>query len=180
MGGRDFHLLGVALVICLLMLGACSSGGADDSRRFQNEEAEQTPQLPGAQATQFARQFGSPEASPEPTITPHAGISELVLASSVNNDGSPGNTIQSVPAGSSQTLYAAARITNIQPGQYVAALLRTEDGGVIATSEQSPGASSSPQWVNFPFQLGGLGRGSYSVAIVIGDDLLESIAFDVR
>lgn len=135
-------------------------------------------QLPGAQATELASQFKASPTAPQPTLTPHAVVSELALASSVSGDGSPGNTLRSVPANSSQTIYAVVRISNIQGGQVVSALFRTEDGGVIAAVDQTPGASPGPQWVSFPVQLGGaLPRGTYSVAIFIGDDLLQSLAF---
>ena len=105
-------------------------------------------------------------------------VSDLALASSVNGDGSPGNTLRSVPANSSQTIYAVARISNIQPGQVVSAVWRTEDGTIITSVDQTPGASASPQWVSFPVQFGGsLPRGTYSVAIFAGNDLLQSLAF---
>jgi hypothetical protein len=163
----------------VVLLAGCATGSVDDSRRFQAIDAEQTPQMPGAQATQFARTFGTPEASPEPTITPHAVISDLVLASSVSGSGSPGNTISAVQAGS-QTVYAVARIAHIQPGQAVAALWRAEDGTVLTSVEQTPPPSSSPQWVSFAFQPAGMARGTYSIAIFVENDLLESIAFQVQ
>ena len=166
------------LLVLLASLVACSTGTADDSRRFQSMEASQTPQLPGAQATHFAQTFGTPDASPLPSITPHASISELSLASSLSSDGSPGNTIQSVSGG--QTVYAAASIANIQPGQVVSALFRDEDNNVISSLDQSPPPSSNPQWVSFQFQFGGTPRGTYSIAIVIGPDLLESVSFEIR
>lgn len=162
------------------LLAACSSGNADDSRRFQAQDAQETPQLPGAQQTHFAQTFGTPDASPIPSITPHAGISDLVLASSVSPDGSPGNVIQSVSSSSNQTVYAVARIANIQPGQIVSAVWRDVDNNPISWVDQSPAPSPSSQWVNFAFQFGGAQRGTYSVAIVIGDDLLESISFEIR
>lgn len=171
----------LALVALLLVVAGCSTGTANDSRRFQAQEAERTPQLPGAQATHFAETFGTPESSPLPSITPRAAISELVLATSVSGNGSPGNSIQDVPANTNQTIYAVARIANIQPGQVVSALWRTEDKSVVTWVDQTPSPSSAPQWVAFPFQFGGgLARGTYSVAIVIGDELLESISFTVR
>ena len=163
------------------MLAGCSTGTAEDSRRFQSQEAEKLQQLPDAQATVIAEQFHPDTPTPEPTRTPSAGVSELALTSSISGDGSPGNTMQSVPARSSQTIYAVVRISNIQPGQVVSAVWRTEDGGVIASVDQTPGPSSAPQWVSFPVQLGGsLAPGTYSVAIFIGDELLESLAFTAR
>jgi hypothetical protein len=164
--------------LALVMLAACSTGGVDDSRRFQSQEATRVQQLPGAQATQIAEQFKASPTAPPPTMTPNAAVSDLALASSVNGDGSPGNTLRSVPANSSQTIYAVARIANIQGGQVVSAVWRTEDGSIIASVDQTPGASASPQWVSFPVQFGGsLPRGTYSVAIFIGNDLLQSLAF---
>ncbi len=170
----------LALIALVLVVAGCSTGTASDSRRFQAQEAEVTPQLPGAQATHFAQTFGTPDASPLPSVTPRAAISDLVLATSVNGDGSPGNTTQSVQANTNQTIYAVARIANIQPGQVVSALWRTEDKSVVTWVDQTPAPSSAPQWVSFPFQFGGgLARGTYSVAIVIGEELLESISFTV-
>lgn len=170
------------LLVMLLVgvLAGCSSGTADDSRRFQAQEAEETPQLPGAQQTHFAQTFGTPDASPLPSLTPHAGISDLTLASSVNSDGSPGSTIQSVSAGSNQTTFAVARIANIQPGQVVSAVWRDKDNNPISWVDQTPAPSASPQWIDFGFQFGGAQRGVYSIAIVIGDDLLESISFQIQ
>ena len=166
------------LVVLLASLVACSTGTADDSRRFQSIDASQTPQLPGAQATHFAQTFGTPDASPLPSITPHASISELSLATSVSSDGSPGNVVQSVSGG--QTVYAVASVANIQPGQVVSALFRDKDNNVIASLDQTPAPSSNPQWLNFQFQFGGVPRGTYSIAIVIGPDLLESVSFEIR
>lgn len=168
------------VLVLAVVLVACSTGTADDSRRFEALEASRTPQLPGAQETHFARTFGTPESSPLPSITPHAGISELVLATSIGADGSPGNTIQSVSSSGNQTVYAVARIGNIQPGQVVTALFRDKDNNVISALDQSPLPSASPQWVSFPFQLSGSPRGTYSIAIAIGADLLESVSFEIR
>jgi len=160
------------------LLAACASGAVDDSRQFQSQEATRVQQLPNAQATEIARQFKASPTVPQPTVTPNAAISDLALASSVGSDGSPGNTLRNVPANSSQTVYAMARISNIQSGQVVSAVWRNEDGGVIASVDQTPGASASPQWVSFPVQFGGaLPRGTYSVAIFVGNDLLQSLAF---
>ncbi|MBX3071963.1 MAG: hypothetical protein KF883_15770 [Thermomicrobiales bacterium] len=161
-------------------LAACSSGSASDSRRFQAMEAEQTPQLPGAQQTHFAATFGTPDASPMPSVTPHAGISDLALASSIDPDGSPGSTLQLVSASSNQTVYAVARIANIQPGQVVSAVWRDEDNNPISWVDQTPPPSAGSQWVSFAFQFGGAQRGVYSIAIVIGSDLLESVSFEIR
>jgi hypothetical protein len=173
--------LRTALVSCgaLLALTGCATGTADDSRRFQQIEAEQTPQLPGIQATQIAETFKPGTPTAEPTRTPNAGISGLALATSLSSDGSPGNEIERIPAGSSQTVYAVARLSNIQSGQVITALWRTKDGTVIASVDATPPSSAAPQWVSFPVQLSGLSSGTYSVAIFIGNDLLESLVFRV-
>ncbi|MGD9713085.1 MAG: hypothetical protein AB7V46_13580 [Thermomicrobiales bacterium] len=168
-----------ALLAIVVTLVACGTGSADDSRRFQAMEASRTPQLPGAQQTHFANTFGTPDASPQPSITPHATISELALATSLSADGSPGITIQTVSSGN-QTVYAVARLGNIQPGQVVSALFRDEDNNVISFLEQTPPPSSGPQWISFGFNFAGVPRGTYSIAIVIGFDLLESVSFQIR
>ncbi|CAN5704938.1 hypothetical protein BH23CHL4_BH23CHL4_00960 [soil metagenome] len=168
----------VAGATALIVLTGCANGTIDNSRRFQSQEATRVQQLPGLQATEIARQFNASPTAPQPTLTPNPGISDLALASSVSSDGSPGNTLRSIPANSSQTVYAVVRISNIQPGQVVSAVWRTEDGAIIASVDQTPEASAAPQWVSFPMQLGGaISRGNYSVAIFIGNDLLQSLAF---
>jgi hypothetical protein len=165
--------------VALTLLAGCASGTVEDSRQFQSQEATRVQQLPAAQATELARHFKASPTAPQPTMTPNAAVADLALASSVNGDGSPGNTLRSVPANSSQTIYAVASISNLQGGQVVTAAIRSEDGSIIAAVDQTPGASGSPQWVSFPVQLGGaLPRGTYSVAIFIGDDLLQSLAFE--
>lgn len=172
--------LSLAMAGCFLvvLLVGCASGSAEDSRRFEYQEAEQEQVLPGAQATQLAEHFASPTSSPEPSVTPRPRISELALASSVSGDGSPNGTIRSVSAYGTQTVYAVARISNIQPGQVVTAAWRNKDGTVILSSEIAPQPSASPQWISFPVQFGQvLSPGTYSVAIFVGNDLLESLVF---
>ncbi len=169
---------GVGALCLLVSLAGCASGSAEDSRRFQHQEAEQEQVLAGAQATQLAEHFASPTSSPEPSVTPHARISDLALASSISGDGSPNGTIRSVPAYATQTVYAVARISDIQPGQVVTAAWRNKDGTVLLSSEIAPQPSASPQWISFPVQFGQvLSPGTYSVAIFVDNDLLESLVF---
>lgn len=168
--------------MCALLLGlvACSTGSADESRRFQAQDAEEEQQLAAAQQTHIADQLLQPTGTPIATITPSAGISRLVLTTSPVTGSSPGNTLQSVPAFQSTTIYASANLSNLQSGQLISTIWRNEDGTIVASNEVTASPSSGSQWVSIPIQLdGSWPAGIYSVAIVVNNDQLESLAFRV-
>jgi hypothetical protein len=136
------------------------------------------------QATSIAERFKERPASPIPTWTPETGISTLVLASRVNSDGSPQETIRSVSGFSATPVYACAQVSNVRKGQTIIAVWSTIDGGEIDRTEEELDASANQRWVALRWDIGGApAGGTYAVTIYVDrvdfEHQLESLAFRV-
>ncbi|HEY7033943.1 MAG TPA: hypothetical protein VH482_21575 [Thermomicrobiales bacterium] len=152
----------------MLVLAACVSGDAADQEQMETREATRGAVLGEIQATDFAARFRQPPGTPKPTATTAPGLDTLVLASSVNSDGSPLQQISSVSGFGASTVYACARISNARSGQKVIAVWSTIDGTEVARSEQKLDAGGFERWVALPWQMNGspLG-GTYAVTIYV-------------
>lgn len=166
-------------LIALIVVGfaaGCVSDRAEDQRMASTREATRGAILGDTQATAIAERIRLPTPTPAPTLTTAPALANLVLASSVNSDGSPQNEIRSVPL-SAGTIYAAAEISHLQAGQTVIAIWTTADGTELARSEQRIESSSSRRWVALPWSPGGLPPGTYAVFIYVDDFRLNSLTF---
>jgi hypothetical protein len=175
-------------LVCLLLLGlfltACVSGDAQEQRREETREASEEAVLGDVQATSIAERFKERPASPVPTWTPETGVASLVLASRVNSDGSPQETIRSVSGFSATSVYACAQVSNVREGQKIIAVWSTIDGGEISRTEETLNASANQRWVALRWDTGGAPTGgTYAVSIYIDridpEHQLESLAFRV-
>ena len=178
---RSRRLLLLLLVpVLLLTIAGCASGNADDARRFESQEANATQQVPAAQSTQLAEQFLQPTATPLATMTPIAGLSDLVLTTSVGSGGEPTAELRTVPAFLNQTLYVSARLSGLEPGAVVTAAWRDQDNNVLLTADVSAPSGQGPFWVAVPLSPNGaIGPGIYSIAVSVNGSFLESLAFQV-
>jgi hypothetical protein len=172
------------LLFLLLALSACVTSDAKEQRREGTREATRGAILGDVQATSIAERFRQPTLTPAPTWTPAAGLSSLVLASRVNPDGSPQDELRSVSGFGGATVYACARISNVQAGQTVIAVWSTIDGNEVGRSDEKLDAGASQRWVALPWQIGGgLPGGTYAVAIYIDkvdlEHQLNSLVFRV-
>src|SRR5262249_36996640 len=136
------------------------------------------------QATDFAERFRRPPGTPKPTVTSAPAIDTLVLASSINSDGSPLDQLSSVSGFGATTVYACARISNALPGQTMIAVWSTIDGGEVARSEQKLDVGAFERWVALPWQMSGSPPGgTYAVTIYVDKvgpaHLLNSLVFRV-
>lgn len=167
----------VTFVMAVVMLAACGTGDAEESRFYQEQEATQQARVPEVQATTTARFFsGTP--APEPTSTPWPVLSELTVSTAVGSDGAPQNRVESASA--QGTIYIAARIHDVTAGTNFVAVLGRTDNSEIARSEQSPDRSAQNAWVSFPFAINGtLPAGKYAVFIYADGTLLGSIVFNL-
>jgi hypothetical protein len=125
-----------------------------------------------------------PPGTPEPTMTPVPALDSLVLASSVNPDGSPQQQVNSVSGFAATTVYACARVSNVHPGQTVIAVWSTIGGDEVDRSEQKLDAGPSERWVALPWQMSGSPPGgTYAVTIYVDnvdpEHLLNSLVFRV-
>jgi hypothetical protein len=154
------------LVLCAFALTACISGSARDQHEQATRAATKEGQLENIQSTTVAERFKREQASPAPTITVQPGISNLVLARGVSQSGQPQNSVESVSR-SDGTVYAAAQMSGLQPGQTVIAVWSTVDGASVGQSEHQVTSPATEQWVSFAWQPGGVAAGMYAVTIYI-------------
>ena len=136
------------------------------------------------QATSIAERFKDRPASPVPTWTPAPGIASLVLASRVNADGSPQDNLRSVSGFAGTTVYACARLSNVQAGQTVIAVWSTIDGSEAGRTEEKLDSSASQRWVALRWNMSGSPPGgTYAVTIYVDqidpEHQLNSLAFRV-
>jgi hypothetical protein len=172
------------LLFLSLILTGCVSGDAEEQRREETREATRGAVLGDVQATSIAERFKERPASPVPTWTPETGIASLVLASRVNSDGSPQETIRSVSGFAATTVYACAQVSNVREGQTIIAVWARIDGGEIRRTEEELNASANQRWVALRWDIGGgPSGGTYTVTIYVDEvdfeHQLESLAFRV-
>lgn len=168
-------VIGSALIVLLLV--SCSTGDARDERRFEAEEAERTQLVPQAQKTQLAETFLQPTGTPQPTHTPRALLSELVITNSLDGSGAPTNDLDSVSQGSQVIL--AARLTNVMGGEIITVEWLNEDGVVMASQDQEATTTNGPKWFTSIWQPGGVPSGTYAAAVRVNGELLNSITFRI-
>ncbi len=170
------------LLLLLLLLSGCVTGDAEEQRREETREATRGAVLGEIQATSIAERFRRPTPTPAPTWTPAVGLSSLVLASSVNPDGSPQGELRSVSSFGGATVYACARVSNARAGQTIIAVWSTIDGGEVGRSDKKMDASAAQRWVALPWQVG-VPAGTYAVAIYVDkvdlEHQLNSLVFNV-
>jgi hypothetical protein len=166
----------LAVLAALAILAACATGTARDAERAEQREATRGVILPGMQETVVRERFFPPTPSPGPTRTPIPTLEELVLATSVNADGRPSNSVESVSGGG--TLYAAAHVHDLTEGAVAAAVWSTIDGGEIARQEIPIEENVDERWLSFPFNVG-VGPGEYAMSVYVDGSLLNSIVFRV-
>jgi hypothetical protein len=164
--------------LAVLLVVSCSQGDARDERKFEAQEAEKTQQVPLAQQTELAETFLQPTGTPVATFTPIALLSEIVIATSLDSSGGPANDVDSVRVGT-QSVYLAARLTNLSGGETITMDLMNDDGAVLASGDQQAQASSGPQWYTATLNLSGVSSGTYAGAVRINGQLLNSIVFTV-
>jgi hypothetical protein len=131
--------------------------------------------LGDVQATSIAERFKQPTPTRAPTWTPAPAIASLVLATSINSDGSPQNEVRSVSGFGATSIYACAQLSNLQAGQTVIAVWSRVDGDEISrTEEKLDSGRPSTRWVALRWELGGApSGGTYSVAIYVDKVNLE-------
>ncbi len=175
------HLHGWRGALCsalaVLLLVSCSTGDARDERRFEAQEAEKTQQVPEAQKTQLAETFLQPTGTPQPTLTPRALLSELVITNAIDGSGAPTNDLERVTQGSQVIL--AARLTNLQAGQIITIEWLDEDGVLMASQDQEAPTTNGPRWFTSTWQPGGVPSGTYAAAVSVNGELLNSITFSI-
>jgi hypothetical protein len=175
------HLRGKRGALCsalaVLLLVSCSTGNSTEERWFQAQEAEKTQQVPEVQKTQLAEKFLQPTGTPEPTFTPRALLSELVITNSIDGSGAPTNDLESVSMGSQVIL--AARLTNLLGGEIITVEWLNEDGVLMATSDQEAAPTSGPRWYSASWQTSGVAPGTYAAAVRVNGELLNSITFRI-
>lgn len=172
---RISRLAAPALVA--LALAGCGTGSADESRLYQEQEATSESQVVASQQTVTARFFtGTPTAGA--TETPQPVLSRLTIATSVNSNGEPTNSVTSASAGG--TLYVSARIHDVSAGSVYYAVIGRVDGSSIAQSEISVEQSATNAWLSFPFAINGtIAPGEYAAFVYIDGVLLGSVVFNL-
>lgn len=173
-------LLALAALVVVAMGAGCVSEQAQDQRLASTREATRGSILAEVEATMITTRFLLPSPTPAPTLVIAPALTNLVLARSVSADGSPLDEIQSVPAGATGTIYAAAEIAHLRAGQHVVAIWTNGSGAELWRSEQLIGSDAPRQWVALPWTLDGtLPPGWYAVLIYVDDTRLNSLAFRI-
>lgn len=166
------------MLILVLTTAGCASGNANDARNAEERAATEGARVPGYEATKTVKQFFP---TPGPTAlppTPMPAIATLQLTNQVGGDGAPIGSITFVSAGT--TVYAAAQLSHLQRGEQVRALWRNAAGqqvgeSTVAVDRAVDTAWFSPSW-NVP---PGTPFGEYAVYVYVGDQLLNSLVFQI-
>jgi len=177
----------LALLLLSLALVACVSNSAPDQLRAQRRDATRASILPQLQDTQIARRFAATP-SPIPPHTPIPTLETLVLTVGINADGSPQQAVSAISSGQA-SVYAAALIHDLRPGEKVIASWRTVNLTTTATAQSGNTEVASSQvvitsdtdvrWFDFALTAP-LPSGTYAVWIYVNDQVLNSLVFQVN
>lgn len=170
----------VAVLIVALCLAACETGRVDEARDAAERDATRGAVLPDVQATSIAERFRPPTPTPMPTPTLAPALAQLVLTSGVGPSGAPRDELRLVPAYTRTTIYAAAQLSHVQPGQTVVAIWANAAGGEIQRTTARITSGAASQWVALPLTLDGtLPPGSYAVYLYVDEYRLTSLVFRI-
>lgn len=152
----------------LLVLGACSTGDAEDAEVAATREAGRATNVVAAiEATQVVREFFSPTEEPPPHPTTVPSLANLRLTTSLRDQDAPGDTIYTFRRGDSP-LYADAQVANVGPGQRVVAVWANSSGEVVERTAVGMENERELVWVPLRWDVpGSLPGGSYSVTIQV-------------
>jgi hypothetical protein len=170
---------GLALVMLCLLLTACSSGAASDAARDEARDAGRPQQLAAEQATRIVERYFPATATPAPTESQAPALGALAITYGFTPGGTPDGSYASVPAGSG-TVYAAAKLSGLAPGQIVSAIVEDAWGNEIATPEVRIDSGPAERWLALPIPLSAdVAPGEYGVYVFCNDRTLGSLAFGV-
>ena len=175
---RFIHLKRLAAPALLaLALAGCGTGSADESRMYQEQDATSESQVVSMQQTVTSRIFeGTPTAGA--TTTPQPVLARLTIATSVNSNGEPSNSVTSASSGG--TIYVSARVHDVSAGSVYYAVIGRVDGTAITQSEITVEQDATNAWLSFPFAINGtIGPGEYAAFVYIDGVLLGSVVFDL-
>ncbi len=171
-------LAGVAL-LALVVLSGCSSGMATDARRDESRDASLPDKLETDQATRTAERYFPPTATPGTAVPDPAALEELVITFGFRSDGTPDGSYESVPAGVG-TVYAAARVSGVDVGQTVDAVVTDAWGNDLARPSVTIDPGAADRWLALPISIGGnVAPGEYGAYVEIDDQVVGSLAFGI-
>ena len=176
---RTFAQSGIALVYLCLILTACSSGAARDAARDEARDAGRPEVLAAEQATRTVQRYFPTAATPRATEPPAPALGALAITYGFRPDGMPDGSYASVPAGSG-TVYAAAKLTGLAPGEIVSAIVEDAWGNAIATPEVRIDPGPADRWLALPIPLSAdVVPGAFGLYVFCADRTLGSLAFGV-
>ena len=169
----------LALSLLCLVLTACSSGAARDAARDEARDAGRPEVLAAEQATRTVQRYFPATATPAANEPPAPALGALAVTYGFRPDGTPDGTYASVPAGSG-TVYAAAKLSGLAPGQIVSAIVEDAWGNEIAKPEVRIDAGPAERWLALPIPLSpDIAPGAYGLYVFSADRTLGSLAFGV-
>ena len=144
---------------------------------YQVQEATTESQVVTAQQTVTARFFvGTPTAGA--TTTPQPVLSKIQIATSVNANGEPTNSVTTASSGG--TIYVSARVHDVSAGATYTAVIGTVEGAGIASGEIVVERNATNAWLSFPFAINGtIAPGRYAAFVYTDGVLLGSIVFNL-
>lgn len=157
-----------------ILLAACSSGNVRDANLAATRDATRPSILGSFEETRVATSYFGPEGTPEPLPTTLPTLEQITLATSVNGDGSPNNTVASVSEG---TFYVSANVFDLHEGQVATAILGAVTGEELTRSEIRVERDTESRWLSFEFNGSDLNVGEYAVFIYVDSELLNSLVF---
>ena len=156
-----------ALLVLVLTLGGCATGNSESADEAATRDASQATNVVGdIEQTRVATIFFSPTMVPTPYPTQLPTLANLRLSTSDSGSSSPGDSISSYSR-SDGTLYAAAQIARLHPGQTVLAVWM-QGNSTEYTSQIAIDSDHDLIWISLPWPGSvSASSGDYSVHIQV-------------
>jgi hypothetical protein len=171
--------LGLLAVAALVPgLAGCNTGSANDARRAQERDAEQSPVMPVQQATRTAQRYFPATATPGPDEPLYPFVGQIAVTVAVNPDGSAQGAYASIPADAG-TAFVSARLHDAVAGQRITAIWTDQYGNAFAEQSVDLEGAGNPRWVALPASLVAAPPGPTAVWLYADEWRIGSIAFQV-